>query len=148
MTEINTDTIKGTVEKPTFVVEFFVKASKEHLLEASKKVLGSDLIWQKKRYGYSASIMIHDCPVRLLFFSVEENTYYIMATSQCKIDNCPNINRCLEVDARNFEKFKRRIQEIAGKSAIVKLQKKTDWRPEHINKGFSSSLIIKALQKK
>jgi hypothetical protein len=148
VTENSTPNVKGSPESPTFIIEFYVKASDAHLETASRRVLGDDMVWKEEKFGFSATIVIEDCPLQLLFYRVEESTYYVLSDSTCNIDDCPNINRCLERDARIFDKFKRRILEIAGKSAIIKLKKKTDWRPEHIQKDISSSLIMKALSKK
>jgi hypothetical protein len=148
VTENSYPKIKGSPESPTFIIEFYVKAAVKDLETASKRVLGDGMVWKEEEFGFSATIIIEDCPVQLLFYRVEKNTYYVLTDSTCNIDDCPNINRCLEQDIRIFDKFKRRILEIAGKSAIIKLKAKTDWRPEHIQKDLSSSLIMKALSKK
>ena len=148
MTENSIPNVKGSPESPTFIIEFYVKASEKDLESASRRVLGDDMVWKPEKFGFSAMIIIEDCPLQLLFYLVEKDTYYVLSDSTCNIDDCPNIPRCLERDARIFDKFKRRIMEIAGKSAIVKLTKKTDWRPEQLQKDISSSLIMKALSKK
>jgi hypothetical protein len=148
VTENSIPNVKGSPDSPTFIIEFYVKASDADLETASRRVLGDDMVWKPEKFGFSATIVIEDCPLQLLFYRVEENTYYVLSDSTCNIDDCPNVNRCLERDVRIFDKFKRRILEIAGKTAIIKLKTKTDWRPEHIQKDISSSLIMRALSKK
>ena len=103
VTENSIPNIKGSPESPTFIIEFYVKASGSDLESASRRTLGDDTVWEQEKFGFSATIVIEDCPLQLLFYRVEEDTYYVLSDSTCNIDDCPNISRCLDQDARIFD---------------------------------------------